>query len=291
MSARKTLNARPRDLVEVLRRARVEDAAVALRAPPGSDAAVVRLVAGKDAILTLDTHNAVAEIDGALTLSAAARRLGHLGATFPLARPLPPLSVAAACAALPFFVDAFVQQAQAVTFDGDLLDTPRAPRNAAGPSLLATLCSRPPLALAVRARVRVQQGAVVVKEEHGSARAAALRLRVLVNQGRAFCADAFGSSILLVAGPGVSRHESAAPSPFAHVGHGRAASFSRSQSLIPGDVDAMTDALSEGARVVVAPFMGRAASLWRGLDAIGVYEVARGVRDIADALAKGYGTP
>ena len=288
-TTRRTLDARPKDLVEVLRRARVEGMPIALRAPAGTDAVLVRLVAGSDATVTLDGHNSVAEIDGALTLSSAARRLERKGAIFPLARPLPPLSLAAACAALPFFVDAFVQQAQAVTFDGDLIDTPRAPRNAAGPSLLAALCARPPLALAVRARVRVQltTHAVVVKEEHASPRDAAYRLRALVDEGRAFCGDACGSTVLLLAGAGVARHSSAVSSPFTHEGRGRRASFSRSQSIAPGDVDAMADALEKGARVVVAPFMGRAASLWRGFEAIPVSEVSRGVRDIADALARG----
>jgi hypothetical protein len=283
------IEARPRELVELLRRARVEGRAIALRAPPGSDAAVVRVVAGRDATVALDGHNSIAEIDGALTLSSAARRLERLGAVFPIARPLPPIALSVACAALPWFVDAFVQQANALTLDGDPFETPRAPRAAAGPSLLAALCSRPPLALAVHARVRVALASQsrVAKEEHGDIRAAAQRVRHLVEAGRAFAVDAHRSSVLVVGGEGApaarpgSKFERGA---FKHEGRGRAASFTRSTSLNPGDVDAIEDALAKGARVAGAPFMGRLAALWRGFEAIPVVEVEQGVRSIVAAL-------
>lgn len=300
----KIIEARPRELVDVLRRARVEGRALALRgpssapSPPG--AALLRLVAGKDAHVTLDGHNSVAEIDGALPLVVAARRLERLGAVLPLARPLPALSVAAACAAMPFFVDACVQQASGLTFDGDEWESPRAPRAAAGPSLLGALCSRPPLAVAVRVRVRVliATHAVVVREEHADANAAARRVRELLEEGRAFAVDACGTSVLVLAGsqlplassPGSSLGPSAGPgralaSPFAHAGLGRRAAFARSESLPAGDAAGMADALSRGARVVAAPLMGRAASLWRGFEPIRVLETRRGVHALAEALA------
>ncbi len=283
----KHLDTRPNDLIELLRRARVEGTPLALRAPPGTDSAIVRLVAGREATVSLDGHNGIAEIDGALTLSSAARRLERMGAVFPLARPLPPLSLAVACAALPFFVDAYVQQVEAITFDGDPFDTPRAPRAAAGPSLIAALCTRPPLALAVRARVRVllTTHAVLHREEHDNVRAAAARVRALVDDGRAFTVDACGTSVLVLGGAG--RATSLPAESFTHEGRGRSASFSRSRSLRPGDEDAVAAALDEGARVVAAPFMGRVAALSRGFEAIPVVEVERGVRAVADALVKG----
>jgi hypothetical protein len=280
-----TIHARPRDLVEVLRRARVEGRPIALRAAPNSNVDIVRLDAGKDATVSLDAHNGVAEVDGALTLSSIARRLERLGAVFPIARPLPALSFAAACAALPYLVDAFVQQAYALTFDGDPYDTPRAPRAAAGPSLLAALCARPPLALAIRARVRVlARGEAATREQHASPRAAAARVHAYLAEGRAFAVDACGTTVLAIGGS-VSRGDK---SPFTHEGRGRSASFARSQSLVPGDLDAIAHALEQGARVVAAPTMGRAASLWRGgFETLPVVEVAQGAKALADALLAG----
>lgn len=281
------MHARPRDLVELLRRARVEGRPIALRAPPGAEeVTTIRLTAGPDASVTLDGHNGLADIDGALTLSSVARRLERLGATFPLARPLPPLSMAVACAALPFFADAYVQQASGLTLDGDEWESPRAPRAAAGPSLVASLCTRPPLAIALRARVRVLASthAVCAREEHPDVDATARRIGELIDDGRAFTVDACRTSILVLAGGTLPRAGTWTIAPFTHEGRGRSASFARSQSLVPGDVAALADALRRGARIVAAPFMGRAAALWRGFEELPILELRRGLGAVADAL-------
>ncbi len=267
------------ELPALLRGARVDGVAVLLRGP-GSP----RLHAD-GAGVSLDGHNAIADIDGALTLSAAARRLARLGAVFPLARPLPPMTIAAACAALPLFVDAFVQQATLLNGDGDAADTPRAPRAAAGPSLLGALCSRPPLAVAVRVRVRVMLAshAVVRHEVLSSTRAVAARVRELLEESRAFTVEALGTRLVVLAGASLlSSAEGAAPAhggSFAHTvqAPGRRASFARALSLVPGDVDAMAAALDAGHRVVAAPFMGRCGALVRGSEPLSLVDVARGV--------------
>lgn len=306
-----TSTVEPRDLVEVFRRARVEERPLALRAArhvsssrhpaprvPGEPAVTtIRVGGGRTAHVTFDAHNGVAEIDGGLTLPAIARRLARLGAVFPLARPLPPLSLASSCAALPFFVDAWVQQASGLTFDGDEWESPRAPRAAAGPSLLGALCARPPLAIALRARVRVltTTHAFVVCEQHPDVEAAARRVRDLLEEGRAFSVDAFGLSVLVLSASALppknlkktssSASEPASPVPFAHLGGGRRACFSRSESLVPGDAAAMAHALAQGSRVVGAPLMGRAAALRPGVEPIRVLEVSRGARELAEGLA------
>jgi hypothetical protein len=280
------LDARPDKLVETLRRAHVEGAAIALRAPEAGDTAVVRLIAGKDARVTLDAHNGLAEIDGALPLGASARRLEQIGALFPVARPLPPAPLAIAAAAVPYLVDAFVASGDALTFDGDALTTPRAPRSAAGPALLYAVCTRPPLALLVRARVRVllASHATSWREELSSARAAAERVCDLVEDGRAFAVDACGATVLVLAAAGVPAPPSAIPARFAHFGHGRSTAFAHSRSLAPGDVDAMEAALRTGARVAGAPQIGRVAALERGLEVLPVVDVATATRHLAAAL-------
>lgn len=280
------LDARPDKLVEVLRRAHVEGAAIALRAPEGTDAAVVRLIAGRDARVSLDAHNGLAEIDGALPLGASARRLEQIGAIFPIARPLPPAPLAIAAAAVPYLVDAFVSSADALTFDGDVLTTPRAPRAAAGPSLMHAVCARPPLALLVRARVRVLMAthATSWREQLPHAHAAAERVCELVEQGRAFAVDACGATVLVLAPAGVPAPPRATPARFAHTGHGRSTAFAHSRTLVPGDVDAMAAALAAGARVAGAPFIGRTAALERGLELLPVVDVATAARALATAL-------
>lgn len=280
------IDARPDKLVEVMRRAHVEGARIALRAPPGDGAAVVRLIAGRDARISLDAHNGLAEIDGALLLGASARRLEQIGAIFPMARPLPPVPLAIAAAAIPYLVDAFVHSGDALTFDGDPLTTPRAPRAAAGPSLLHAVCTRPALALLVRARVRVVMAthATSWREELKDEAEAAARVRELVEQGRAFAVDACGATVLVLAPAGVPAPARAVPARFAHTGHGRGTAFAHSRTLVPGDVDAMTAALRAGARVAGAPFIGRAAALERGLEVLPVVDVATGARALATAL-------
>lgn len=290
------LDARPDKLVEVLRRAHVEGVAIALRAPAAGDTAVVRLIAGRDARLSLDAHNGLAEIDGALPLGASARRLEQIGAIFPIARPLPPAPLAIAAAAVPYLVDAFFHSGDALTFDGDPLTTPRAPRAAAGPALLYSVCTRPPLALLVRARVRVllASHATSWREELPSTHAAAERVRDLVEEGRAFAVDACGTTVLVLAAAGVPAPRLAVPARFAHSGHGRSTAFAHSRGLAPGDVDAIDAALRAGARVAGAPFIGRVAALERGLENLPVVDVATATRHLAAALTgapRARGTP
>lgn len=281
------------ELPNLLRRARVDGVAVALRGARGEGAEGALRLDTHGAGVVLDAHNAVAEIDGALSLSAAARRIARLGAVFPLARPLPPLTLTEACAALPLFVDAFVQQATLLTGDGDAADTPKAPRAAAGPSLLGALCSRPPLALAVRVRVRVMLAshAVVRAETLPSTRAVAVRVRELLDDGRAFSVDAFGTTLLILSGASLPASQGPSSSLpvgtldglFAHEGRGRRASFSRALSFAPGDLDALTAALDGGQRVLAAPFIGRCGALVRGFEPLSIVDVARGVSAMTSA--------
>lgn len=268
----------PADLAALLRRAHVDGAPVVLWQPWGArpDPRRLRLDA-RHAVASLDATNALLDVDGAMTLPAIARRAAHHGAIFPLARPLPPLSLLQACALLPYFVDAYVQQASLLTAAGDPAETPRAPRAAAGPSLLGAVCSRPPLALVARARVRVALATHVVvrREALPSARAAADRVRALLDDGRAFAVDVFGGTVLHL-GPATTATTTAATTAattvatramtaprtdFAHRGAGRRPSFSHAVSLAPGDVDEMTRILDGGGRVVAAPFMGRCGAL------------------------------
>ncbi|MCC7112466.1 MAG: hypothetical protein IT382_24450 [Deltaproteobacteria bacterium] len=286
------VDARPDKLVETLRRAHVEGASIALRAPHSASTAVVRLVAGKDARVSLDAHNGLAELDGALALGATARRLEQIGAIFPIARPLPPAPLAIAAAAVPYLVDAFIASGDALTFDGDPYSTPRAPRAAAGPALLYSVCTRPPLALLVRARVRVLLAthATSWREEHESVRAAAERVRDLVEEGRAFAVDACGTTVLVLAAAGVPAPRLAVPARFAHFGHGRSTAFAHSRSLAPGDAGAMEAALLSGARVAGAPFIGRAAALERGLEVLPVVDVATATHHLVAALTGAAGS-
>jgi hypothetical protein len=276
------------ELPGLLRRARVDGAPVALRA---------LRINTRGADVTIDAHNAIAEIDGALTLSAAARRIARLGAVFPLARPLPPMTLMEACAALPLLVDAWVQQATILTADGDAADTPRAPRAAMGPSLLGALCSRPPLAIALRARVRIALAAhaTVRQEQLASTRHVAVRVAELLEQGRAFSVDAFGTSLLVLGDPLPSPCSSVAlGARFAHEHHGRRPSFARAVSFAPGDIEAMAGALGEGGRVVAAPFIGRCGALTaagmpaaRGFGPLVILDVARGVAALTASWARG----
>lgn len=276
------------DLPALLRRARVDGEPVVVHG-----AGALRVL--KRGVVTLDGNNAIGEIDGTVTLAHAARVLQRAGAIFPVARPLPPLTLMQACAALPFFVDAFVQHASIITGEGDAADTPRAPRAAAGPSLLGALCARPPLAVAARARVRVMlaRHARVRREVHGSTRAAAERVRTLLDDGRPFSVDAFGTTVLVLDG---TPHDStsnantsnantsnAASDRFAHAGAGRRARFDDAHSLTPSDVDAIAHALDAGGRVLAAPFMGRCATLFRARSAPSI--ALRSLTDTTQAVA------
>ena len=173
--------------------------------------------------------------------------------------------------------------------------------------------------------------AVVLRESHASTRDVAVRVRELLDEGRAFSVDAFGKTVLVLAGGPIpsgqgassstmtvtasptargsaahatssnanasSTHANPSVNPsananahanvrasrgaierlFGHEGNGRRASFARSVSFAPGDLDAMTRALDQGHRVVAAPFMGRCGALVRGFEPLAILDVARGV--------------
>jgi FAD/FMN-containing dehydrogenase len=236
----------------------------------------------------VDAHNCSADVDANVTLAQLARALHAKGFVLPLARPLPAVSIAVACATLPFFVDALVQQASALTTDGEPYETPRAPRSATGPSLLHALCARPPLAIAVRVRVRVLPRArvQVVVHEHASVHDAARALADVHHEARAYAVDACGARVVALVGAGTPSRVAGAPlavtAPFAHQS-GRARVHS-STHIVPTDVAAIARALADGHRVALAPFMGRAAVLSRAFVRVPLVDTTRGVATLAEAL-------
>lgn len=271
-------------LVEQLRTARVEGRTTLLQGP--GHIQLGRPPRSGDGGIHLDPHNNLAEVDARLPLAVVARRLHERGWVMPLARPLPWMSLMTACATVPFITEAIVQQADIVSVDGDVFDTPRAPRHAAGPSLLHGVCTRPPLGLVLRARIRVfpTSHVVVVREEPGDANAAARRLQELIEEGRAFFAEARGGSVLSLRGAagGTGGHELHGPPAWSE--GRRHAVFRSGRSLFFGAVDDMTAALHDGDRVVAAPFMQRVGVLTRHPLDTAVVDLGRAVTHLADAL-------
>lgn len=209
--------------------------------------------------------NSLVDVDASLPLAVIARQCRERGFLFPLARPLPALSLAEACARLPFFVDAYVASVDAVTAAGLPLSTGSAPRAATGPDLVGALCARPPLAVAVRARVRVLDASCARRsaERFEEAPLAAARLGSLLDEGRAFAALATkgdgGYWVRAVGGP--ASLPSADPGAEAAFADGGVARITSSRSLVPGDAAALAGVLERGVPVAAAPLMGRAAAL------------------------------
>jgi hypothetical protein len=278
------------DLPELLRRQRVGLGEDGPRLAFGSVRQGAHLRIGGRARVDVDVHNLSAEADGGGLLAYLARALLARGLVLPIARPLPHAALAEACACVPYLVDAFVQQVAAVTLDGEPYDTPRAPRSATGPSLVHALCSRPPLAIAVRVRLRVASAARtrVVVREMGSTGDAARLLVDAHHEARAYAVEALGSRVVALVGDGTPSllGPPSADARFAHVAGGR---FHSSRAIVPGDADAIAELLGQGERVATAPFMGRAAVLERSFRAVPLLDVPRAAAGIASALAAGAG--
>lgn len=248
-----------------------------------------------DAPITVEHDNSLVDVDAALTLPALWRLCHARGFMLPVARPLPPMTVQEACARLPVFAEAFVASATLVLTSGESLETPRAPRAAIGPDLLGALTTTPPIALCVRARVRVIPGraARVHEARYVSAREAAHHVAAVVDEGRALSVDASRAGpgdflVLTLGGSGALPHVAEEPETprFAH----RAAVRVRGGSLlIPGDERSMAETLSAGGRVLASPIMGRAGTLDKGARVPRVVPTDVAVEQLAAALARGEG--
>jgi hypothetical protein len=161
---------------------------------------------------------------------------------------------------------------------------------------LAALCAPTPLAVVIKARLRVlpKSTTITLREQHTSPDAAAARIVELVAEGRVFVVDAVGSTLQLLAGAGSPRsvgHGTASASLFAHDDDTARARFDQGRALAPGDTHAIARALHDGQRVVAAPFMGRVGVLTRGRRDVVLGDVDHGIRDFAAALLTSSPTP
>jgi hypothetical protein len=247
-------------LVERLRLARVKKtplsaSSIVLTAPPTDD---IRSV-------VIDADNALADVDARLSLADIGHRLKQLGYWLPMLRPWSAMPLWRLAMTAPFVVDALIQRGTLVSVDGDVIDTPRAPRHAAGPSLLHGLCARPsPTALLVRAHLRVvpRTHARLVVTDLGSADAAARAFVTVTDAARAVCVEAFGTSLAVLA------DDHGAIDNDVDVDSDRGSAWGRlssrvvgSRSIGPGDRPAIVKALCAGQRVIAVPFMQRAGVL------------------------------
>jgi hypothetical protein len=218
----------------------------------------------------LDEHNGLVDVDARLSLAAVAVRLTRTPWRLPLFRPLSAVPLWRLAPQAPFVVDALCQRATLLTVDGDVTDTPPAPRHAAGPSVLHSAVAAAPLVLVVRAHLRLVPRARTHtwREQHSDEHATALRLRSLVDSPAAFGVCAVGSTIMVLAGEVIAPPPSAlslmtktstATSPQSGV----RSRWLSARTLFPGDVDAMRAALRAGLRVVSIPYLQRAAVLQR----------------------------
>ncbi len=226
--------------------------------------------------VVVDAANSLADVDARLGFAAIAHRLWGMGYTVPLFRPWPTMPLWRLAMTMPYVVDAMMQRATLMTIDGDVADTPNAPRHAAGPSMLHSVCGPQPLALLRRAHLRIapREGTCTGVIDVDSAAAAATVVVSAVAAGRVVATDAiaavpgrspaysvalFGSAAAVVAAGArvVDDADADAFSSWACVG----ARVRRSRSLAPGDTDAMARALGAGHRVVAMPGMQRAAAL------------------------------
>ena len=208
----------------------------------------------------VDAHNLLAHVDAADTLLSLARSLAAQGFVLPLARPLPRIAMLRAAVALPFVIDALTQQITGAALDGSPFETVAAPRSATGPSLVAAVSTRPPLATLMRARVRVARQAQsrIFVAELATERDAAQLLLEVAHEARALAVEAVGSRVIGLIGTGtrsaLSRYE-----PVGEFVHPRGGWLSSTRSIGALDGEAILHALGRGERVLCAPFMGRAA--------------------------------
>ncbi len=249
--------------------------------------------------IVVDADNLLADVDARLSLAAIGHRLASLGYAIPFFRPWPTVPLWRLAMTMPYVVDALAQRATLLTVDGDAADTPAAPRHAAGPSLLHSVCGPQPLALLKRVHLRVSRrdDGVVGVIDADSAAAAAVVVRDVVAAGRVVAVDAiaavagirvavFGSEGAVSAAGArvVDAADAAALRPWINAG----ARVRRSRSLSPGDATAIAAALRAGQRVSAMPAMQRLAALSSSssspTSAPAVVGVDAACRAIADAL-------
>jgi hypothetical protein len=212
-----------------------------------------------DVAIAIDAHNGLADVDARLTLRAIGAALWARGFWLPLLRPWAAVPLWRLAIDFPFVVDALVQRGALVTIDGDAIDTPRAPRHAAGPSLLHAVCGPTPLCLLSRATLRVvpRERAELLVTTHDTVAAAAHAVVELTAEARAFAVDACGARVLVLRG---GEGRARGPTLARGVAHDALVRRARaSRSINPGDVIAIEHALQMGRRVVAVPFMQRAA--------------------------------
>ncbi|MBM4280518.1 MAG: hypothetical protein FJ137_07080 [Deltaproteobacteria bacterium] len=246
--------------------------------------------------LVIDAHNGLVDVDARLSLSLIARALRARGWALPLLRPLPAAPLWRLATRAPFVVDALVQRATLLSVDGDLVETPAAPRHAAGPSLLHTATAPAPMAVLVRARLRVVSAAHTTTwtERFDDAAALAARVRDLVDGARAVAACARGRTLVVLGGaslaPTGSAAGSTAPAPVHRVDDDGADEASdlrwtSARSLRPGDVFGIESALRAGRRVVSVPYLQRTAVLERARPPRALLDVKGATAALVDALA------
>jgi hypothetical protein len=247
--------------VEPLRLARLEGeplpaSALTLRAPPAT----------RDDVIVIDADNGLADVDARLTLRAIGQVLAARGWWLPLLRPWAPVPLWRLVMDAPFVVDALVQRASLVSLDGDAVDTPQAPRHAAGPSLLHAVCGPVPLALTARAILRIvpRTHARLVVTDHGSVAAASAAVVAATATARPVAVDAFGTRVAVLA----ADHAEDAVDDGHSLPVERGAQWGTmpararaSVSIGAGDRVAIARALQAGQRVATVPFMQRAAVL------------------------------
>lgn len=211
----------------------------------------------------LERSDGLLEVSAGWTLSQAARFCRAHNWIFPLARPLPGISLRHACERFPFFADAFVAGVQGAAM-GAAVGTPNAPRAAMGPDLLGGAMTSLPLFEATRLQIRVFDAArtAVRAERFSTPEAAAARLVDEVHAGRAFCIEAYCEQDV------VAMTVLEAAKPGQPIGPGSSAASWRTPlrchrgvSLNPGDASAIAASLANRERIVAAPFMGRMGRL------------------------------
>lgn len=216
--------------------------------------------------VAIDADNGLADVDARLSLRAIGEALARRGFWLPLVRPWAPVPLWRLVMDAPFVLDALVQRGILVSLDGDAVDTPRAPRHAAGPSLLHGVCGPAPLALLVRATLRIvpRTHAHLIVTDHGNVAAASAAVVAITNTARAVAVDAFGSRVAVLAADHAVDAVDDGHSPPVERGAAWGAMPARARasvSIAPGDRVAIARALLAGHRVAAVPFMQRAAVL------------------------------
>lgn len=211
----------------------------------------------------VDLHNALVTADADLRLATLARWCRLRGIHFPLARPLPGVTLGEACARFPAFADACVASVEGEVSGGKPVDTPRAPRAALGPDFCGALMLRAPLFVPRRMRLRVCDAARsrVSRETYTDVRDALASLQRTMDEGRTF----FLEAVRVSARFHVLRIDSSTLPPcgeeipaFAHAAGLRAHAGT---SLWPGDVASWEAALLRTDRLWAAPYLGRIGCL------------------------------